>query len=429
MLKRNQGADDFAVPCTLVFARQSGGGPGGSARGAKISTRASTRKIGRHEADQVYQAIQKTKISAPATDCISPIGEELILKGLAPGGAGRVLRGRHAAAGSLSRPTPSRSKWAWPTAALRRCSVSRGKRWSKCSKRATARTMRQFLLTTFQGLGSDGAERILTEAHQGTRVSPGRLKPADVDRLFAAMHSVNLSDGQTMSLLRYANRVPLQFQAGACAITQAVASTNWRAYGLTQSRGSLPSGPITVMIHMASVWVPFTSESKEAVAGYPEIQKELRLALQAVGRKLGMFLRRRNRVKHEGQRRQIFLRYLGEVAGAVSGHQQCGSKSSFTSGCWKWPSGGPSRPTCGWMDRGRPIEEDDEGRFRQARAHRRTARGGQRPGRQSNRREGGGREEEMMARKDSGAGGRKGTVPFLWPPATKIGTVPHNPSP
>jgi DNA topoisomerase-6 subunit B len=72
------------------------------------------------------------------------------------------------------------------------------------------------------------------------------------------------------------------------------------------------------MVHMASVWVPFTSESKEAVAGYPEIQRELRLALQSVGRKLGMYLRRRKRVKHEGERRNIFLRYLHEVAGAVS---------------------------------------------------------------------------------------------------------------
>ena len=95
-----------------------------------------------------------------------------------------------------------------------------------------------------------------------------------------------------MSVLRYANRVPLQFQAGACAITQTMMGTNWRSYGLSQSRGSLPSGPVTLMVHMASVWVPFTSESKEAMAGYPEIQKELRLALQAVGRKLGMFLRR-----------------------------------------------------------------------------------------------------------------------------------------
>jgi DNA topoisomerase VI subunit B len=95
-------------------------------------------------------------------------------------------------------------------------------------------------------------------------------------------------------------------------------NTNWRSYGLSQSRGSLPSGPVNVIVHIASVWVPFTSESKEAIAAYPEIQKELRLGLQSVGRKLGMYLRRRNRVKQEGERRNVFLRYLGEVAGAVS---------------------------------------------------------------------------------------------------------------
>jgi DNA topoisomerase-6 subunit B len=112
--------------------------------------------------------------------------------------------------------------------------------------------------------------------------------------------------------------VPLQFQAGACAITQTVTQTNWRSYGLSQSRGSLPAGPVTIMVHMASVWVPFTSESKEAVASYEAIQKEIRLAIQAVGRKLGMFLRRRLKVKHEGERRSLFLRYVGEVASAVT---------------------------------------------------------------------------------------------------------------
>ncbi len=61
---------------------------------------------------------------------------------------------------------------------------------------------------------------------------------------------------------------------------------------------------MTVLVHMASVWVPFTSESKEAVASYPEIQKELRLGLQAVGRKLAMYVRRRQKVKQEGERRQ-----------------------------------------------------------------------------------------------------------------------------
>jgi DNA topoisomerase-6 subunit B len=103
-----------------------------------------------------------------------------------------------------------------------------------------------------------------------------------------------------------------------------VITNNWRSYGLSQSRGNLPQGPVTVMVHMASVWVPFTSESKEAIAGYPEIQKELRLALQAVGRKLGMYLNRRQKVKQEGERRSVFLRYLGEVADA------CGVIQEYT---------------------------------------------------------------------------------------------------
>jgi DNA topoisomerase VI subunit B len=72
------------------------------------------------------------------------------------------------------------------------------------------------------------------------------------------------------------------------------------------------------MVHIASVWVPFTSESKEAIASYPEIQKEIRLGLQAVGRKLGMYVRKRLRVKQQSDRREIFMRYLKEVAGAVS---------------------------------------------------------------------------------------------------------------
>jgi DNA topoisomerase-6 subunit B len=180
-----------------------------------------------------------------------------------------------------------------------------------------SRTLRQFLVTSFDGIGGQAADRIMEESKMGTRQSPSKLAKADIQRLHAAMRNVNLSEGQSMQVLRYANRVPLQFQPAACAITQSVIQTNWRAYGLTQSRGQLPSGPVTLMVHMASVWVPFTSESKEAVASYPEITKELRLGLQAVGRKLAMYLNRRNRVRQEGERRSIFLRYLGEVAQAV----------------------------------------------------------------------------------------------------------------
>ncbi len=70
------------------------------------------------------------------------------------------------------------------------------------------------------------------QAQLGTRQTPGRLKPKEVDALLHAMQNVNISEGQSMEVLRLANRVPLQFQHAACAITQTVTGTNWRSYGL-----------------------------------------------------------------------------------------------------------------------------------------------------------------------------------------------------
>ena len=213
------------------------------------------------------------------------------------------------------------------------------------------------MVNTFDGLGPESADRILKEANFGTRQSPGKLKHADIKRLHDAMRDVNLSEGQSMQVLRYANRVPLQFQQAACAVTQAVSNMNWRSYGLTHPRGSMPHGPVTVMVHVASVWVPFTSESKEAIASYPEIEKELRLGLQAVGRKLGMYLRRRQRVKQEGARRSVFLRYLGEVAKAVSEINGADRDEVFQ-GLMKVARRKTAEADVKLDDRGRPIDEE-----------------------------------------------------------------------
>jgi DNA topoisomerase VI subunit B len=69
---------------------------------------------------------------------------------------------------------------------------------------------------------------------------------------------------------------------------------------------------------MASVWVPFTSESKEAIADYDEIQKEITLALRECGRRLGLFVRRRERAASEYRRRNIFELYIEEVVEACN---------------------------------------------------------------------------------------------------------------
>lgn len=282
---------------------------------AKLSTRAKTKRIGREEADTLYRAIQETKIQAPATDCLSPIGEDLLLKGLR-----QVVPGEFYAAATRP-PAVYRGNPFVIEAALAYGGVATAQKVSyellmQLLDESDSRTLKQFLVATFDGMGPDGAEKILRECGFGPRTNPSKLNSKERKTLFDAMRNVNTGETQSMQVLRYANRVPLQFKLRDCAVTQTIMSMNWRSYGLNQSRGSVPGGPVTIMVHMASVWVPFTSESKEAIASYPEIERELRLAIQAVGRKLGVYLKKRQSIRQEGERRSIFLRYLNEVATA-----------------------------------------------------------------------------------------------------------------
>jgi DNA topoisomerase-6 subunit B len=127
----------------------------------------------------------------------------------------------------------------------------------------------------------------------------------------------DLPADELVDLWRFANRVPLQYQQSACAITRAAVTTDWRNYAMQQSRGALPTGPMILFVHMASVWVPFTSESKEAVATYPDILRELRLGLMEVGRRLGAFLRHRRRLAEEDKKRSYIKSYIPHIGIAL----------------------------------------------------------------------------------------------------------------
>ncbi|MCJ2533158.1 MAG: DNA topoisomerase VI subunit B, partial [Candidatus Thermoplasmatota archaeon] len=96
-----------------------------------------------------------------------------------------------------------------------------------------------------------------------------------------------LSKEDPVQIYRFANRVPLMYQQGACATTQGIENVDWRRYGLEQRGGrGIPFGPAIILVHVASTKIPFTSESKEAVANVPEIREEIELALKACARKL-----------------------------------------------------------------------------------------------------------------------------------------------
>jgi DNA topoisomerase VI subunit B len=242
---------------------------------AKLSPRARPRDIVGKDAEALYRALQTVKLMAPPTDCISPIGEKAILAGLV-----KAIKGD------------------FYTAATRPPKVYRGNPFViECG------------LAFGKGDGSSFKEPAQLAAEELDKKANGVVEAK-------AEGEEDEDDTELAQVIRFANRVPLLYQQSACATFKAVLKTAWKNYGLTQSRGALPQGPMVIFIHMASVWVPFTSEAKEAIAEYDEIMDEIKRALQECGRKLGIWIRKRQHAKNEFERRNIFQRYIEEVAEA-----------------------------------------------------------------------------------------------------------------
>lgn len=170
-----------------------------------------------------------------------------------------------------------------------------------------------------ENLIREGLEKMVPECAFYASVTRGpavyRGNPFQIEAGLA--YGGNLKADELVDLWRFANRVPLQYQQAGCAITRSVIQTDWKKYGLQKARGALPTVPMVLFVHMASAWVPFTSESKEAIASYPEITKEIRLALQECGRRLGAYLRRRRRQEDAEKKRSYIEKYIPHIGIAL----------------------------------------------------------------------------------------------------------------
>jgi DNA topoisomerase-6 subunit B len=127
-----------------------------------------------------------------------------------------------------------------------------------------------------------------------------------------------LEDGP-VDLLRFANRVPLVYQRGACATTDVVKRIGWRNYGLDQPGGSgMPKGPAVIMVHVASTNVPFTSESKDALANIPAIEDEIELAIREAARELKSYLNKRRSMQKRRKKQDVLGKILPQMADKLS---------------------------------------------------------------------------------------------------------------
>lgn len=230
-----------------------------------LSERSYPRHIARSQAAALHRAIQHTAVRAPRTDCLVPIGENNLREGLR-----KELNAE------------------FFTVAVRPAASYRGN---------------PFQVEAGIAYGHAGDASIAIDAD-------GHLRKRAPDRGEALL----AAKSEPVRLLRFANRVPLLYQQSSCAIARAVTETNWRGYGLAQAKGALPVAPMAIVVHVASVWVPYTSESKEAIEPYPEILKEIKLALQQCGRALAAHLNREQRLHREYDRRsyiETFLPHIG----------------------------------------------------------------------------------------------------------------------
>lgn len=237
----------------------------------KLTERSYPKRIAHLQSQALYRAIQAVPVAAPRADCIAPIGEQQLTDGL-----------------------HKEIDASFYTVTTRPPAVYRGNPYQI-----------EVGLAYGQAAGAhleqDERGRIHKTIRQHQNAAP----------------ELELKADEPAYLLRFANRVPLLYDQEGCAITRAVLQTNWHAYGLEQAKGTLPHAPLVILVHMASVWVPYTSEAKEAIATYPEIVKEIRLGLQHCGRRLATYLHHESRVRDEFDKRTHIEKYLPHVGIAL----------------------------------------------------------------------------------------------------------------
>ncbi len=117
-----------------------------------------------------------------------------------------------------------------------------------------------------------------------------------------------------LEIMRFANRAPLLFDAGNCAITKAVHSIDWKRYDIKD----IDRAPVTVLVNFVSVHIPYTSAGKQAIADEDEVIEEIRLALMQSGRKAGNYIAGKRREKEKQLKRELFYKYIPEVVAALN---------------------------------------------------------------------------------------------------------------
>ena len=108
---------------------------------------------------------------------------------------------------------------------------------------------------------------------------------------------------------RFANRIPLLYDEGSDVVLKVVNDTDWNRYKVKND-----SAPLIIVSHICSTRVPYKTVGKENVADRPEIERELRLALQFLSRKLSGYMSKKGQAEMAKKRANLYSKYLPLIA-------------------------------------------------------------------------------------------------------------------
>jgi len=107
---------------------------------------------------------------------------------------------------------------------------------------------------------------------------------------------------------RYANRIPLLYDEGSDVVLKVVNDTDWGRYKVKGEP------PFIIVSHICSTRIPYKTAGKENVADRQEIERELRLGLQFLSRKLASFMSKRGQAEMAKKRANLYAKYIPMIA-------------------------------------------------------------------------------------------------------------------
>ncbi len=233
-----------------------------------------------------------------------------------------------------------------------------------------ARTLREFLIKEFQGVGESTANKLLQASGLNPDKDPKTLindelevlartlkdfkefKPPRTDHLSylgedlikAGLQTIlgpefiaartrkprvyeghafvveagiayggSVQPSQEPILLRFANKIPLLYDEKNDVAWKVVSQNiNWDNYEI-----AFPA-PLVILVHICSTKIPYKGVGKECIAEVPEIENEIENAVREVARELRNYLVKKRKESEELEKAVSIIKYIPDIAHSLS---------------------------------------------------------------------------------------------------------------